>query len=276
LCNLFVHDGFAIGYDFTDPNLSPEGQLVKSCMLTWENSNPKGQIWLVLSNIFNSDLFKGNGSSMQKVKTPLEYTISAIRALRTSTNGSNLPGTFTADTDGYSISGTSGSSSFPLNRMGGMLLFNRQDPNGYPEDAGGWISAGTLAERIRWMQTYLMASNDSNKSDGISGGNKSVSNPVLLLQLRLPQQNPPGSLLNAGDVADFFLSILFPGEGKANLDLYRTAAINYLNDGSADGGSPPYPPFNALFVSNAAGSVYDTRVRGMVAMLMSFQRFEEQ
>lgn len=272
-CNLFVHDGFAIGYDFTDPNLSPEGQLVKSCMLTWENSNPKGQIWLVLSNIFNSDLFKGNGSSMQKVKTPLEYTISAIRALRTSTNGSNLPGTFTSDTDGYSIGGVNGSSSFPLNRMGGMLLFNRQDPNGYPEDAAGWISAGTLAERIRWMQTYLMASNDGNKGDGISGGNKSVSNPVLLLQLRLPQQNPSGSLLNAGDVADFFLSILFPAEGKANRDLYRTAAINYLNDGSADGTAPPYPPFSALFVNSPT---YDLRVRGMVAMLMGFQRFEEQ
>ena len=131
-------------------------------------------------------------------------------------------------------------------------------------------------ERLRWPQLLLcMASSDGNKNDGISGGNKSVSNPVVLLQLGLPQQNPSGSLLNAGDVADFFLSILFPAEGKANLDLYRTAAINFLNDGSADG-SPNNYPFSALFVSNAAGSSYDTRVRGMVAMLMSFQRFEEQ
>ena len=38
-----------------------------------------------------------------------------------------------------------------------MLLFDRQDPNGYPEDAPGWISGGTLAERIRWIQTYCLA-----------------------------------------------------------------------------------------------------------------------
>src|SRR4029077_15729144 len=43
-CNLFVHDGFAIGYDFTQPNLTPEAQLVQHCMLAWENSSPKGQI----------------------------------------------------------------------------------------------------------------------------------------------------------------------------------------------------------------------------------------
>ena len=106
LCRLFVHDDFAIGYDFTDPNLSPEGQLVHQCMLAWENSNPKGQIRAVLSTIFNSDLFRGNAAAMQRSRRPLEYTVSAIRALRASTNGTGDPGTFTADTDGYSISGT--------------------------------------------------------------------------------------------------------------------------------------------------------------------------
>ena len=44
---------------------------------------------------------------MQKVKTPLEFTISAIRALRSSTNGTGLARGFTADTDGYAIGGTS-------------------------------------------------------------------------------------------------------------------------------------------------------------------------
>ncbi len=278
LCNLFVHDGFTIGYNFTDPNLSADGKLVLSCMQTWENSTPKGQIWLVLSNIFNSDEFKGNISSMQKVKTPLEYTISAIRALRTSTNNSGSPGTFSADTDGYSISGNSSSTAVacPLNRMGAMLLFDREFPNGYPEDANGWISAGTLAERVRWMQTYLMHTSDSsNKGDSISGGNKSVSDPVMLLTSRLTQVIPGGSLTSATNVADFFISILFPAEGKANLDLYRTAAINYLNDGSADY-TPSSTPFSGLAVSNVYKSAYDTRVRGMVAMLMGFQRFEEQ
>ncbi|EEF60023.1 Protein of unknown function DUF1800 [Pedosphaera parvula Ellin514] len=270
LCNLFVHDGFAIGYDFTDPNLSPEGQLVKSCMLTWENSSPKGQIWMVLSNIFNSDLFRGNAAAMQKVKTPLEYTVSAIRAMRVSTNGTGNPGTFASDTDGYSISGAG--SAYPLVRMGNLLLFDRQDPNGYPEDAGGWISAGTLAERIRWIQTFCMASNDSSKNDSISSGNKSTSDPVGLLKYKLALQSPPGSITNEANVADYLLSIFYPGEGAGNLALYRQATINFLK--TADDGVTTSPLSGLSQTGNP--SLYETRIRGAVSMLLSLQRFQEQ
>jgi uncharacterized protein (DUF1800 family) len=281
LCRLFVHDNFAIGYDFTDPNLSPEGQLVKQCMLAWENSTPKGNIRAVLSTIFSSDLFRGNGAAMQKVKTPLEYTVSAIRALRSSTNGSGDPATFASDTDGYSISGTmSGNSprtTTPLNRMGGLLLFDRDAPNGYPEDAAGWISAGTLAERVRWIQTYCMTNNDGAKPDGINdtsaiGSNKSISDPVALLKYKLPQQIPPGSITNEANVADYLLSIIYPGEGAANLTLYRNALIQFL--GTADDGVTP-SPLSGLSQSGNA-SPYETRIRGGVAMLLTLQRFQEQ
>ena len=74
-------------------------------------------------------------------------------------------------------------------------------------------------------------------------------------------------------MADYFLSILYPGEGKANLDLYRASAINFLNR-SDDGLSSS--PFSALTPSNVAATPYDTRVRSMVAMLMTLQRFQEQ
>ena len=61
-------------------------------------------------------------------------------------------------------------------------------------------------------------------------------------------------------------------EGAANLDVYRTAAVNYLNDGSAD--SPASTtPFSGL---NNASANYDARVRGLVAMLMTSPRFQEQ
>ncbi|MDB6123032.1 MAG: hypothetical protein JWQ71_2025, partial [Pedosphaera sp.] len=278
LCRLFVHDDFDTGYNFTDPNLSPEGRLVKSCMLTWENSNPKGQIWPVLSNIFSSDLFRGNAAAMQKVKTPLEFTVSAIRALRTSTNGTGNPGTFSADTDGYSISGTlngttTARTSTPLNRMGSLLLFDRQDPNGYPEDAPGWISGGTLAERIRWIQTYCMNASDTSKPDSINdsntaGSNKSVSDLVGLLKYKLPST----SITNEAAVADYLLSIIYPAEGTANLTLYRNATINFLK--LADDGVTASPLSGLSQTGNP--SLYETRVRGAVAMLLSFQRFNEQ
>jgi uncharacterized protein (DUF1800 family) len=116
---------------------------------------------------------------LQKVKTPVEFAVSAIRALRSA----NPNGSFTANTDGYSISGRSRtSSSSPLVRMGNMKLFDRDAPDGYPEAGAPWISGGTLAERIRFVQTMLMTNNAPAKADNISGGNFNVADPVALVE----------------------------------------------------------------------------------------------
>ena len=277
LCRLFVHDGFPNPtthtdlpeygfYDYTNPNRSPEAELVRQCIVAWDTpaaDGRKGNLRSVLRTIFNSPLFRSHAGSMQKVKTPLEYCASAIRALRSA----NPDGSFTARTDGYSISGRNRTaSSSPLVRQGTMKLFDRDAPDGYPEDGSSWISAGTLAERIRYIQTYLMAVGDANKTDGISGGNNSISDPVTLLKRKLPST----SWNNAGDVAEYFLGILYPGEGKANLDLYRVLAAGFLN--TADNGTTS-SSFSLLVDTSAA---YDTRVRGMVAMLMTLHRFQEQ
>jgi hypothetical protein len=248
LCRLFVHDEFAIGYDFTDPELSEEGKLVRECMRAWEESG--GKIRPVLSAIFNSDLFQSHAASMHKVKTPLEFTVSALRALRAARND----GSFTVESDG-NIGAI-------LNRMGGMRLFDRAEPDGYPESAPPWISAGTLAERLRFVQALSIARGGSGRGDA---GNNFID-PVGLLKAKLPA----ASWGNAGAVADYFLSLIYPAEGKANLALYRESAVNFLN--TADNGISA-SPFASLSQTSAN---YDTRVRGMVAMLLTFQRFQEQ
>lgn len=274
LCRLFVHDNFPnpttkLGlpeyafYDYTNPNLSPEAELVRRCMVTWDTPGPdgrKGNLRAVLTTIFESELFRSHGGSRQKVKTPLEFVISAARALR-SVDASGLA---TAFTDGNFVS--------PLSRMGQMNLFNRPDPDGYPEDGPPWISAGTLAERLRFVQTLCM---DPTQSGGrpSDAGNNTVE-PVDLLQRRLPAN----LWTDAGAVADLFLALLCPGEGRANLDLYRASAVSFLNDGSADpsGNGTSTRTFAQLTPSSSATSSYDLRVRGMVAMLMTLQRFQEQ
>lgn len=277
LCRLFVHDDFPNPsndpnnpaydfYNYAGGNLSAEAQLVRQCMLAWENSSPKGQIRPVLATIFNSELFRGNGASLQKVKTPLEYTVSAVRALRSSTNGTFQPGSYSADTDGRDLIA-------PIQRMGDMLLFDRAEPNGYAEDAAPWISAGTLAERIRFVQAYLMVKGQpayvtATKKDA---GVTTICSPVSLIFSDVPEANRQ----DAGSIADFFLGLIYPGEGAGNLDYYRTAAIQFLDDGSADATTNAFP-FSALMVSDFPGSPYDIRVRGMVAMLLSLQRFHEQ
>jgi len=257
LCRLFVHDDFPnpttisdhpeyAFYDYTNPDRSAEAELVHQCMLAWENSTPKGNIRAVLNVIFNSDLFRSHTANAQKVKTPLEFVASTVRALKSSaTNGAA-----TSFTDGYSFA-------TPLGRMGGMNLFDRAEPDGYPETSPGWISAGTLVERIRFVQSFL------NSGTGDDAGNHTCD-PVGLLRKKLPS----ASWTDPNAVANYFVNLLYPAEGPANLTLYRTAAVNFLN--TADNGT------TASAFSGQTGTTYDTRVRGMVSMLMTFDRFEEQ
>jgi uncharacterized protein (DUF1800 family) len=262
LCRLFVHDEFPNPtthtdlpeygyYNYTNPNRSAEAELVRRCLVAWDTPGPdgrKGNLRRVLATIFNSDLFRGHAGSMQKIKTPVEFVVSAVRALRSV----NTNGTATANTDGYSYSG-------PMGRMGAMGLFNRAEPDGYPESGPSWISAGTLAERLRYVQSLLLA------GTGDDAGNN-TTDPVALLKKKLPT----ASWNNATAVADYFVGILFPGEGRANTDLYRNAAVTFLN--TSDDGTA-----TSLFstLSNTT-TTYDTRVRGMVSLLMTTQRFQEQ
>jgi hypothetical protein len=250
-CRLFVHDDFHTGYNFNDPNLSEEGRLVRDCMQAWEENMPKGQIRKVLEVIFNSELFHSERATMQKVKTPFEYCVAAVRALRAQMQD----GTFTANSDGYSIYS-------PMNRMGRMRLFDREEPDGYAESGVPWISAGTLTERLRFAQALLLAPGASGRGD--AGSN--VTDPVKLLKAKLPEN----AWNDAGAVADFFLQTLFPAEGRANLDEYRQLALWSLN--TADNGQTA-SDFSALSNTTTA---YDTRVRSVIAMLMTLPRFQEQ
>ncbi|HKX61585.1 MAG TPA: DUF1800 family protein, partial [Verrucomicrobiae bacterium] len=269
LCRTFVHEDFEYGlYDYTEPTLSPEAALVRDCMTAWNtpaSDGRKGNIRSVLKVIFDSDLFRGHAASRQKIKTPLEYAISAVRALRTIRSTADGYVTPTAETDGYGISGVSGNTS-PLSRMGGMALFNKTEPDGYSEYGRIWLNTANLCERMRFSQHLLMPGGSSTKDDDYgSAGLKNTSDPVALLQLQLGGS----SLTDAATVVDAFLDVLYPGEGRANLDLDRATAISFLN--STESGAPS--PFADLSVGTAA---YDGRVRGMVALLMCFPRFQEQ
>ena len=252
LCRLFVHDGFAHGYDFTDAETTPEEELVRNCMLVWENATPKGQLRPVLQVIFNSELFRKHDASLQKARTPLEFAVSTLRALR----ARKPDGTYTAETDGYSVYNF-------MNRAGRMRLFDRAEPDGYPEDAPGWISAGTLAERLRFVQSALMPAGMEGKSD--AGANTRVD--VLgLLQAKLGS----AALQDPAQVTDYLLTTLFPAEGHANLQAYRAVALQFLN--TADDGVTASP-----FANLSPGSpAHDQRLRGLVGLLMSTQRFQEQ
>jgi uncharacterized protein (DUF1800 family) len=253
LCRLLVHDGFHQGYDFTDSVVTPEEALVHDCMMAWENppgGGPKGQLRAVLRVILKSELFRNHPGSLQKIKTPLEYAVSATRALR----AKKADGTYTAETRGEDdLTGL-------LNDAGRMRLFDRGDPDGYPEEGPAWISAGTLAERLQFIERSLTKSTTA-------GAVRTAPDldPVGLLKLKQPSVTT-----DAGAVVDYFLSILFPAEGMGNLTHYRNDAIQFLN--TTSNGSVA-SPFSALKTNTTE---YENRIRGMVSFLMTTQRFQEQ
>lgn len=256
LCRTFVHENFEFGvYDYTAPELSPEAQLVKDCMTAWNTpagDQRKGNIRSVLRTIFGSTLFRGHAAAQQKIKTPLEFAVSAVRALRVVDTDTNSYVSATSDTDGYGIVTA-------LGRMGGMNLFNKAEPDGYSEFGRIWLSTANLDERWRFAQHLLMASNYGLKTT--DGTRNNTTDPVKLIRLKVPSDkwNDPGAIV------DYFAQLLYPGEGAANLGLDREAAISFLN--TADDGRTE-SPFNF--------SSHDGRIRGMVALLMCFPRFQEQ
>lgn len=256
LCRTFVHDQFEIGtYDYTAPG-SPEAQLVKDCMTAWNapaTDGRKGNIRSVLRVIFNSPLFRGYAAAQQKVKTPLEFAISAVRALRAQETDGFGYVSMTADTDGYGLVS-------PLSRMGGMNLFNRPEPDGFAEDGRVWMSTANLDERWRFAQHLLMATSYSLKNSDYST-TRNTSDPARLVRLKLPA----GSWNDPGAIVDFFFTLLAGPEGAGNLGLDRQAAIDFLN--TADNGTTA-STFNL--------TSHDGRLRGMVALLMCLPRFQEQ
>ncbi len=261
LCRLFVHEDFHHGiYDYSDPeHLSPEGKLIQACMTAWDTpaaDGRKGNLRQVLRVIFDSELFRQQTAAQQKVKTPFEFVVSAIRSLRAAKPG----GGYTAETDGYDMLTT-------LSRLN-MKIFDRADPDGWSEFGRDWVSTAGLVERMRYAQNLLIAPNDALKLvDFGSAGNDNVSDPVALLHLKLPA----AAWRDASAVTDYLLRILFPGEGAANLESDRARAIAFLN--SNDTGTTDTSPFAAL---DPASITYDGRVRGLSAMLLGLPRFQEQ
>ncbi|MBX3747760.1 MAG: DUF1800 family protein [Verrucomicrobiae bacterium] len=257
LCRLFVHDDFHHGhYDYSAPDLSPEAALVKACMDAWAATEPKGQIRHVLTTLFASDPFRRHGAAQQKVKTPFEFAVSAVRALMTDPS-QGAPATLVDPAALHDL----------MDRAGAMELFDRTDPDGYPESGPPWISAGTLAERIRFAQALLMpvASGYSARTGEVGF---SLVHPLALVEQRLPAELRADSHA----VADLFLGLLFPAEGRANLAFYRDLAVRFLDTSNDGVRSDPF----ARLATTGAPSPYEIRLRGMVALLLSLPLIHEQ
>jgi uncharacterized protein (DUF1800 family) len=106
----------------------PPQNLVDRMARTYMKSG--GDIAAVLTTMFHSPEFWATSAYRAKVKTPLEYVVSAVRA---------------SDADAENDQPLDAA----LRRMG-MPLYGCVPPNGYSWESSAWVSAGGLVDRMNF------------------------------------------------------------------------------------------------------------------------------
>ena len=151
----------------------PPPALVDRMAKTYLSSG--GDISQVLRTLFHSPEFWSTDSYRAKVKTPLEYVVSAARASQ-------------ADIDNLQ----------PLTnalRDMGMPLYGAVPPTGYKWDASDWVSTGALVNRMNFALTLA-----SNKLPGVAVTWSPQSGPMVAGIDNGSSPNSPVQNLAAGYV----------------------------------------------------------------------------
>jgi len=106
-------------------------EMLTDAVAAWNSTLPAGNIATVMHTILDpanqSNLFWSPSAYRTKVKTPMEYINSSLRALDADVSGPGLP---------------------QLNGGMGMHLFTRDDPDGYSELGSHWIDTASMLKRI--------------------------------------------------------------------------------------------------------------------------------
>jgi uncharacterized protein (DUF1800 family) len=138
----------------------PPPALVDRMAKTFEKK--KGDIREVLSTLFHSPEFWSDASYRAKVKTPLEFIASAVRA-----TGADVD-------DAMSLARQ-------LNNMG-MPLFGAQPPTGYSMKAETWVSSSALLGRMNFALALTAGKVKGVKVDAaqLAGGSPSPDATMML------------------------------------------------------------------------------------------------
>ncbi len=135
LINKFVSDDISLT-SYHDGTAAPElRQLMTDAIAAWNSTQPAGHIGTVLRTILRpatqDSLFWSRSAFAAKVKTPIEFINSSLRALHANATGTGLPS---------------------FNDELGMHLFTRDEPDGWSEVGLDWIDTGTMLARLRFAQ----------------------------------------------------------------------------------------------------------------------------
>lgn len=168
--------------------------LLAEALAAWNSTTPVGDIATVMGTILDpvnqSSLFWSETAYRTKVKTPVEFINSSLRALDAGASGKGLP---------------------DLNNDMGMHLFTRDDPDGFSELGFDWIGTSAMLERIDFARNLAQ----NRKADY-------YWDSLLFLDER--------NIETAQQIVDFFDELLFQNtlpEANRNLLLnYLTTDAN--------------------------------------------------
>ena len=229
LVNKFVSDGISLD---TYHDRSAPGwllALVDDAIAAWNSTSPAGNIKTVMTSILDPQQKKSGfwleGAHLSKIKDPVEFVNSSFRALGADIASTNLP---------------------DRPESMGMLLFERDDPDGFSELGIAWSDTLGLLERLKHAQG--LASN-SSRSRGDWDINSFLGQHTILT---------PEDLIDHLD-EQVFNNSLGP--------VRRSVMLEYAN--TNDAGDPS--PF-----SNLSSSQQANRLRDLAALILSTPEFQFQ
>lgn len=135
LINRFVTD--EISLDSYHQRTAPEPvlQMMDDTIEAWFSTSPPGNIRTVMKTLLDTkrpgNAFWTRLAYRAKVKTPVEYINSMVRALDWNLKPEDLP---------------------DVSEEMGMHLFTRDEPDGWSEHGFDWVSTGGLLERINFVE----------------------------------------------------------------------------------------------------------------------------
>ncbi|MGE3165562.1 MAG: DUF1800 family protein [Planctomycetota bacterium] len=227
LINRFVSDEITLStFDDQSAPLALRS-LLADALAAWYSTSPPGNIETVMRAILDPTTQQGAFWNPQyfsaKVKTPVEFINSSLRVLGATASGQDLPA---------------------LNSRMGMHLFDRDEPDGWPEAGGNWVDSGTMLERINFARR-LAANEDSDYN---------WSTLAFLTA---------NGATAAAEIVDLFDDLMFQG----NLSLSNKSLLLEFVETNNSGQPQALDP---------AATDYAQRVRNLVGLLLSMPQWHFQ
>ncbi len=211
----FLSRKLAIRFVSDDPPKALVDRMAKTYLSTG------GDIPSVLKTLFHSPEFWATSDYRAKVKTPLEFVVSAARA--SNANIQNFQPLMNA-----------------LRQMG-MPLYGCMPPTGYKWDASDWVSTGALVDRMNFALSLA-----SNRLPGIT-----VEWAPELDMSTLDSDAPPQQVIPTSESEEARLEpMLVPGGVS---DATRTAALEQFKAQSAQNPPAQNPPVAAPVAARRQG-----------------------